>query len=279
MTDQFKDNNSKILSEDAQFRFRGIARLFGEQGLVNLQQSHVMVIGLGGVGSWSAEALVRSGVGRLTLVDLDEICRSNINRQIHALENVVGHSKVKVMGKRLQEINPQVELHLIEDFYTDKTAEKIFTALFPVDFIVDAIDSLQFKIHLFLQCRERGIPLIITGAAGGKKDLRTLKVEDLGVSLNDNLLYRMRKKLRRDFLGERGRKKMGVDCVYSTEKIIETVAMESCEIEAEGDAGNLDCGGGLGSFCPMTSAMGMLAASYVIERLVARKEGKPSHVN
>ncbi|MEK6623330.1 MAG: ThiF family adenylyltransferase [Bdellovibrionota bacterium] len=150
-----------ILSEiDHSFRFAGIARLYGESSLKKLARSHILIVGLGGVGSWAIEACARSGVGEFTLVDFDDICASNTNRQIHTTVETVGQSKVSVMASRIKSINPHARVHPIQDVFNESNADTILTSY---DFVLDAIDSLQYKLLLYYRCEERKLPLLITG--------------------------------------------------------------------------------------------------------------------
>ncbi len=242
---------------DYAFRFGGVARLYGASGPQKLASAHILVIGLGGVGSWALEAWARCGVGEFTLVDFDEICASNTNRQIHTTVETVGLSKVSVMEARIKSINPDAKVHTIQDFFTEKNADAILTSY---DFVLDAIDSLQYKILLFNRCRELEIPLLIVGAAGGKRDPRAIVIDDLGLSYNDNLLFRMRKKLRREDENNRKKKKFGVECVFSTEKSISPNECEATSVK-------LDCEQGLGSAVFLTGAFGLLAAYHIVEKI------------
>ncbi|HND86228.1 MAG TPA: tRNA threonylcarbamoyladenosine dehydratase, partial [Pseudobdellovibrionaceae bacterium] len=146
-------------------RFSGIARLYGMKGLETFARSHVAVIGLGGVGSWAVEALARSGVGELTLVDLDEICVTNSNRQIHALHPNVGRLKSQVLADRCREINPEIKVNALDEFLTDANVHKIITT--DLNYVIDAIDSIKNKALLAAFCREKNVPLIVSGGAGG----------------------------------------------------------------------------------------------------------------
>ncbi|MCX6131812.1 MAG: tRNA threonylcarbamoyladenosine dehydratase, partial [Proteobacteria bacterium] len=177
-----------------QQRFNGIGRLYGEKALQRFQASHLAVIGIGGVGSWTAEALARSGVGRLTLIDLDEVCISNSNRQVHALQNTIGQLKVNVIAERLRLINPQLEVSAIGDFFTSQTSERLLDIGF--DGVVDAIDSLQNKCLLIARCRARHIPIVTVGGAGGRRDPTQIQVHDLSASSHDALLRHVRRELR-----------------------------------------------------------------------------------
>ena len=175
-------------------RFVGIERVYGIDGFLKLLGSRVMVIGVGGVGSWAVEALVRSGVGKIVLVDLDDVCVSNMNRQLPALSNTVGQSKISVLSERMLLINPLLKIDLIHDFYTLKTSEKILST--PVDFVIDAIDSLANKAFLVSSCKQMAIPVVTVGGAGGKIDPTCIRTCDLGETTVDPLLKQLRKKLR-----------------------------------------------------------------------------------
>lgn len=250
-----------ILTEtDHTFRFAGIARLYGESGLKKLAGSHILIVGLGGVGSWAIEACARSGIGEFTLVDFDDICTSNTNRQLHTTVETVGQSKVSVMAARIKSINPAAIVHAIQDVFNESTADGILTSY---DFVLDAIDSLQYKLLLYYRCEERKLPLLITGAAGGKRDPRLIQVQDLGLSYNDNLLFRMRKKLRREDELKRGQKKFGVECIFSTEKALYP---DECQRPAESSL-KLDCDGAVGSAVFLTGAFGFQAAHHIVEKI------------
>src|SRR5690242_5261473 len=167
-------------------RFSGVARLFGAEAMERLRRAHVCVIGLGGVGSWAVEALARSGIGELTLIDLDDVCISNVNRQLHALEGELGKPKVDVMGRRAKAINPEATVHAVHAFFLKSNAEEILKAGF--DAVVDAIDSPSLKCLLIASCRDRGIPLVVVGGAGGRQDPTCVEVTDLAFSSGDRLL-------------------------------------------------------------------------------------------
>ena len=183
-----------------------------------LQNAHVLIVGIGGVGSWTAEALARSGVGHLTLIDWDTICFSNINRQIHATSLTAGRAKVQILADRIQQINPDCKITPIQEFYSDQNAEKLIST--DLSYVVDAIDKKNAKIHLITHCKKLGIPIVVSGGAGGKIDPSKIRVTDLRDSHNDPLLAHIRKQLRRN-LGMRGqhKKKFHIPCVFSEETI------------------------------------------------------------
>ena len=182
------------MNEENQYisQFSGVSRLLGQNVFDKIKTAHVTVIGIGGVGSWSAEALVRSGVTSLTLIDLDDICITNTNRQLHALVETVGKMKVRVLKERLLKINPNASVHAIEDFATKDTIEEIIPKK---GVVIDAIDSLSNKAFIASYCRQHSLPLVICGAAAGKQDPTLIRCDDLEKSAQDNLLKRLKKKL------------------------------------------------------------------------------------
>lgn len=259
--------------EDYNNRFGGIARLYGVEGLKNLLNSRVLIVGLGGVGTWAAEALARSGVGAITMVDLDDICITNTNRQIHALDGLIGKMKVHAIADRILAINPQCKVLAIEDFFTEKTAEMILD--YKYDFVIDAIDSLQNKCVLASKCKENKIPLIVTGGAAGKRNPSMIKVDDLGLACNDSLLFALRKRLRQEFnfpsgAGFTRSKKQIFDiaCVYSAEGPIFPKSDGTVCSTADTSLNlKLDCETGMGSITHITGTFGFMAASHVIEKI------------
>lgn len=256
------DTTIAMSSPDLSRRFGGIARLYGDAAHQRLVSAHVCVIGIGGVGSWAVEALVRSGVGRLTLVDLDHIAESNINRQIHALDATLGQAKVLAMRERIAGINPVCEVTAMEEFVT---ADNVATLLPGCDCVVDAIDQLRPKAALVAHCRALGIPLVITGAAGGKTDPALIRVEDLSRTTQDPLAASLRSTLRRDYGFPRDpKKKFGVDCVYSLEPIRRPATTDFCEGGPQG----LSCAGYGSSVC-VTAGFGFAAASRALALLGA----------
>src|SRR5687767_5725239 len=182
------------VSSDYLDRFSGVARLIGRAGLERLRSAHVAVVGVGGVGSWSAEGLARTGVGTLTLVDLDDVCVTNVNRQLPALEGQIGRPKVTVLAERVRLINPECRVETVHEFFTPATAAPLLAP--PHDFVVDAVDRMSIKALLIAGCRERGKPVITIGAAGGRRDPTRIRAGDIGEA-GDELLRQVRKKLRR----------------------------------------------------------------------------------
>jgi tRNA A37 threonylcarbamoyladenosine dehydratase len=263
---------------DFNMRFGGIARLYGTKALLRLKNSNILVVGLGGVGSWACEALIRSGVGHLTLVDLDEVCITNTNRQLCALQSTIGQSKAQVLKKRLQDINPDANILLIENFFTENTFEEILSQ--PYDYVLDAIDSRENKCLLISEASKRNLPIITTGGAAGKIDPTQIKIDDLAFSTNDVLLQIVRKKLRRDYnftkvLGRtlNSRRKLGITCVYSPEEPrFPTTTGDICHIPDPETNLKLDCESGMGSSTFITGTFGFYAASHIIKELAEKSE-------
>ncbi len=251
-------------------RFDGIARLYGRSGLEKLRAARVCVVGIGGVGTWAAEALARSGVGALTLVDLDEFCASNINRQLHALTETIGRSKVEVMAERIRAINPDCRVTAEQKFFNEASAEKLFAPKF--DFVIDAIDDVTNKVLLLVHCREKNLPVVACGGAGGRRELTSVRVGDLSKASHDKLLSEVRRRLRKEHHFPAGHSAMGVPCVYSVERTVFPQTDGSvCEIRTEAEDGaRLNCNGGLGSATFVTGAFGFAAAGIVVRKIAER---------
>jgi tRNA A37 threonylcarbamoyladenosine dehydratase len=245
-------------------RFSGVRRLYGEAGVTRFEQAHVCVIGMGGVGSWAVEALARNGIGRLTLIDLDSIALSNVNRQLHALEDEFGKAKVTTMAQRIHGINAACQVREIEDFITPDNLDEILAE--PFDAILDAIDDAPAKVALAAFCRQRKIPLIMAGGAGGRIDPTRIRHGDLARSSGDRLLAKVRNSLRRGHNFPRGDKvKFGIACVYSDEPLRKPLAY-SCDVEDDTLTG-LNCSGYGSSVC-VTAPFGFAAASLVLNLLL-----------
>ncbi len=249
-------------------RFGGITKLYGTSGLERLRRAHVCVIGIGGVGSWSAEAIARHGVGHITLIDLDMVAESNTNRQIHALGDVYGKAKVDAMAERIHAINPECTIHCIEDFVTPENVSTLLTESFSV--VIDAIDQIKAKAAIADHCRRQKIPLIIAGAAGGQSDPTRIRVADLSKTEQDPILSKLRSILRKQYGFPRDGKKFGMTAVYSTEPLRYPEPSDHCAIPAQGPQG-LNCAGFGSSIC-VTSVFGMVAASQAVEQITHNKE-------
>lgn len=251
-------------STEHKARFGGIERLYGEGILERLSSKKVMVIGIGGVGSWAAEALARTGIGEIQLVDLDEICITNTNRQSHTKINVIGKSKVEAMADIVKAINPQITVKAINAFFTSDNVDEIFAN--EPDAIIDAFDSLQNKVLLYKECKRRNIPLVVSGGSAGKIDPTQVQLTDLALTINDMLLKRMRKRLREtnDFPPEGVLS--GVLAVSSKERSHYLGPTgKVCYDKPEGKSTRLDCFEGLGSASFVTGTYGFTLAAAVIE--------------
>ncbi|MFI0474437.1 tRNA cyclic N6-threonylcarbamoyladenosine(37) synthase TcdA [Halomonas sp. HMF6819] len=261
------DDASDYVS-DYDFRFGGIRRLYGQRAADAFRCAHVVVVGVGGVGSWAAEALARSGIGTLTLIDLDDVCVSNVNRQLHALDGTIGRPKVEVLAERCRLINPAIEIIADTAFVTPTNlAERIPES---ADYVVDAIDSVIAKAALISWCKRRKLPIIVTGAAGGQTDPTRIQVADLTRTEHDPLLAKVRARLRRDFGFSRNpKRRFSVACVYSDEQLVYPGSDgEVClQKPASGEATRLDCASGFGAATFVTGTFGFVAASKVLERL------------
>ncbi len=244
-------------------RFAGVARLYGDAGLQKLMRSHVAVIGVGGVGSWIVEALARSGVGAITLMDFDDVCTSNFNRQILANDQTVGRFKIDVMGERIHSIHKECKVQLLNERFTEANAEVLLGQSF--DYIIDAFDNGPGKAFLADHCRRNKKKLIVLGSVGGKKDPTRICVDDLSRSKDDPLLAFVRRKLRTDYGFPREKnKKFSIPCVYSTEK---SLYPEEAETEQSASEQKLDCGGGMGAITHLAGAFGFFAVAQVLSDL------------
>lgn len=255
-------------------RFAGVDRLYGAGSAARLADRSVCVIGVGGVGSWVVEALARSGVGRLTLIDADDVCVSNTNRQLHAYAGQYGRSKVAVMAERARAINPAIEAIAVEEFLTPASIERLLST--GHDLVLDCCDAFRVKVETIAWCRRRKLPLIVSGSAGGRTDPTLIRVRDLSRTEQDAMLALIRKKLREEFRFPRGPKRyFGVQAIYSLENVQYPQADgRVCGVRpAAGEAGKLDCGGGLGAVTHVTCAFAMAMVSRAIARLLEVRAG------
>lgn len=243
-------------------------------GLERLRAAHVCVVGVGGVGSWVVEGLARSGVGALTLIDLDDVCITNVNRQLPALDGQIGRPKVSVLAERITRINPECRVEAVPEFFTANSAARLLTPDF--DFVVDAIDRMSQKALLIAGALDRGTPVLTIGGAGGRSDATKVRTGDIGEA-GDELLRQVRKKLRRDHDfaagAHRGVTRMGVRAVWSTELPVFPWADGSCAREPEpGSNLRLDCESGFGTAVFVTGVFGLVAAGEVVRALSAHHE-------
>lgn len=249
-------------------QFGGIARLYGEAAAEKIRRAHVCVVGVGGVGSWSIEALARSGVGQLTLIDDDDIAASNMNRQLHTLHSTIGQSKVAVLAERVADINAECRVNALEALITLDTLEKYITAEF--DVVIDAIDIIKFKAAMIHHCHRNKIPIVTTGGAGGMVDPTRIEVADLSRTTNDPLAAKVRSQLRRLHGFTRNpKRKFGIECVYSTEQPRYPQADGTISHQKPGVAGlSLDCAFGYGAATHVTATFGFVAAAQAINRVI-----------
>ena len=260
-------------SIDFERRFGGVARLYGATALERFKNAHVCVVGVGGVGSWVVEALARSAIGRLTLIDLDNVAESNINRQIQATSETLGKAKVSALAERIAQINPYCKVREVEDFVTPENLDEMIGA-HQFDYVIDAIDSVKAKTALIAYCRQHAIPLITIGAAGGQTDPCKIEIRDLSRTEQEPLLALVRKRLRQNYGFPRGSKsKFGIDAVFSMEALTMPETAEVCEVDAAAATGvagvtGLNCAG-FGSSIVVTASFGLAAAAQVLRHLAA----------
>jgi len=250
---------------DLERRFGGVARLYGAGSLQRFASARVAVVGIGGVGTWAAEALARSGVGSLTLIDLDHVTLSNTNRQIHALDPEFGKAKVQAMAQRVRAIHPGAAVVAVEDFLGPDNVQELLRG---VDLVVDCIDQVRAKVALIAYARAMGLAVVTCGAAGGRKDPARIAREDLARTRGDALLAKVRARLRREhgFPGPgAGRRvpRFGVDAIFSSE--VPSLPAPACE-PGQAPGSPLSCGG-YGSAVTVTATMGFAAAACALERL------------
>ena len=249
-----------LQNDEYERRFAGVAKIYGEDSFNHYEQSHVMVIGIGGVGSWAVEALARTGLGELTLVDMDVIAASNINRQLPAMTTTLGHEKIEVMAERCRAINPRIKINLIDDYLTPDNIQDVLANT--PDLILDCIDDVKAKFALMLHCRFNKIPLIVSGGAGGKLDPLKIRVADLSKTEQDPMLAKLRTQLRSKGICKKAKEKFGITCVYSIDNPFSSA--EVCP------SAGLRCGG-YGSAVVVTSSFAMVAVSEVLKKLDQKK--------
>jgi len=267
---------SSISEPEAEYarRFGGISRLYGKQGVVRIIDAHICVIGIGGVGSWVVESLARSGVGAITMIDMDIVATSNINRQILAVSDTIGKDKTIVMCDRIREINPDCNVTMVDDFISrDNLAELILPSY---DFIVDCIDNFRVKAGLINFCKQQQIKILTVGGAGGQTDPSKVRQTDLNRTQHDVLLATTRKQLRQKYGYTRNLKKdFSVPCVYSDEQLVYpdgagglSSQKPSADTSDESNFSALSCAGGIGSISHVTATFAMFAAAYVLNEIV-----------
>ena len=238
---------SVVISDAWRQRFGGTARLYGEKALQLFADAHICVVGIGGVGSWAAEALARTGIGAITLIDMDDVCVTNTNRQIHALRDNVGLAKAEVMAERIRQINPECRVTVVDDFVTPDNVAQYMSVGY--SYVIDAIDSVRPKAALIAYCRRNKIPLVTTGGAGGQIDPKS----DFGVVKNS-------------------KGKLGVDCVFSTEALVYPQSDGTvCAMKATAEGPKrMDCASGFGAATMVTATFGFVAVSHALKKMMAK---------
>ncbi|MCP4880936.1 MAG: tRNA cyclic N6-threonylcarbamoyladenosine(37) synthase TcdA [Gammaproteobacteria bacterium] len=258
---------------DLQHRFGGIQRLYGLEAFQTINQAHICIIGIGGVGTWVAEACARSGVGKLTLIDMDDVCETNINRQIVALDSTIEQAKVDVMAARIADINPACQVTVIEDFIGPSNMAEYLDQGY--DYVVDACDSIKAKAAVIYWCKRNKIPVLTIGGAGGQKDPTQVRVADLSQTKADPLAAKLRNTLRRHYgFSENKKRKFGVECVYSTEQLVYPHPDGSvCFAKHENVAGaKMDCSRGFGAVSFVTGSFAFVAVSRLLDKLIAKSK-------
>lgn len=269
-------NTPQVDAHDVDFerRFGGIARLYGDQALARFRAAHICVIGVGGVGSWIVEALARSAIGRLTLIDLDNVAESNINRQIQALSCTIGMAKITALAERITQINPYCVVEQIEDFVTPDNLDEMIGA-HAYDYVIDAMDSAKAKTALVHYCRTRGIPLIVIGSAGGQTDPTRIEVRDLSRTEQEPLLKKVRRRLRSQYnYPPNSKNKLNVDAVFSMEPLKFPETGEACSVDGDERGPTTSITGincaGFGSAMVVTATFGMVAAGHLLRKLAGQ---------
>jgi len=251
-------------------RFGGTQRIYGVQQTQRLEDAHFCVIGIGGVGSWAAECLARTAIGQITLIDLDDICVTNTNRQIHALSSTIGAAKVEEMANRIRSINPDCKVNAIEDFITTQNVMNYLTN--EMDYVIDAIDSIPAKAALIAHCKRAKIKIITTGGAGGQVDPTLISVADLSKTIQDPLAAKLRSELRRNYrFSANPKRRFAIECVYSTEQLSYPQpdgSVSKSKGSREG-GGKLDCSSGFGASVAVTATFGFVAASRAINKFLS----------
>ena len=250
-------------------RFSGLNRLYGVEGACRIRNAHVVVVGIGGVGSWAAEALARSGVAKITLIDLDHVAESNINRQVHAVEGTLGLAKVLAMRDRIAEINPGCVVHCIEEFVDADNWPALLAS--PVDAVIDACDQVKAKLAISVWAKAAQVIHLTVGAAGGKKHAHKVDIDDLVHTTHDPLLAQLRYRMRKHHGAPRDGKKIGITCVFSREAV--APPDPSCDISGDG---SLNCHG-YGSVVAVTATFGQCAAGWVMSKLAENSKARKNN--
>ena len=258
---------------DFQERFSGIQRLYGHHACEIINKLHICVVGLGGVGSWAVEALARTGVGQITLIDYDTVSIGNINRQLPALTETIGEKKFAVLAKRANGINPQCRCNTIDDFLTEENLAEYLSPENGYDYVIDAIDSIKFKAAMIYHCKRNKIPIITTGGAGGLTDPAMIQVRDLTRTTNDPLIAKVRSRLRAEYgFSKTPKRYFGIECVFSSQQPVYPKPDGTVSHEKPGIHGiSLDCSLGYGSASFVTATFGNIAVARLITKLLKKR--------
>lgn len=259
------------MSQDSRTAFSGLERLYGEKAFELIATMHVCVIGIGGVGTWVVEALARSGVGQITMIDYDTISESNMNRQVHTLHSTIEMKKCKAMQQRVLDINPGCKVTIIDDYITLENMQEHLSAGY--DYVVDAIDSIKFKSGIIYYCKRNKIPVITTGGAGGLTDPTQVQVADLSKTYNDALAAKVRSTLRDQYNFTRNpKKRFSIDCVFSSQQQVYPKEDGTVGYEKPGIHGvSLDCRFGYGAASFVTGAFGFVVVSRLLDKHLKKK--------
>lgn len=254
---------------DFKERFIGVMRLYGEDGFQKLQAAHVCVVGLGGVGSWAVEALARSGVGELTLIDLDDVCVTNVNRQLHALDGNIGRPKAEVLAERIKLINPHIKVNSRVEFLTESNVKEIFGQKF--SYVLDAIDGVSNKCQMIATCVKNSLPVITSGGAAARRESYGLAIADLAEVHHDRLLSHVRRILRKHHGFPNGKEKFGVEAIFLPQQVfLPNEIQKTCKVAETGDGDDEErshCDSGLGSALFVTGAFGFAAAGRIVQNI------------
>jgi tRNA A37 threonylcarbamoyladenosine dehydratase len=261
------------MNEQYENRFGGIKRLYGTSALQKFKDSHVCVIGIGGVGSWVVESLARSGIGELTLIDMDDLCVTNINRQVHALTDTVGQQKIEVMAARCKQINPDIIVNCIDDFIDKANCFEYLTS--DMDYVFDAIDSIHAKVALVAHCKRNKFPLLTCGGAGGQLDPTQIQITDLARTIQDPLAAKVRSELRRHFnFTTNPKRKFRINCVFSTEQLsYPDMNGEVCKEKADSDGNmKMDCESGVGASTMVTASFAFIGTAFILKKIAEKQK-------
>jgi tRNA A37 threonylcarbamoyladenosine dehydratase len=253
--------------QDNSRRFGGVERIYGRESLARFKQSHIIIVGIGGVGSWVVEALARNAIGKITLIDMDVVAESNINRQLPALSSTLGRNKTEVMAERVREINSDCEICIIEDFLSKDNIEYLIDK--DANYIIDCIDNSRVKAALISWCKRQKVKIITMGGAGGKIDPSLIKVSDLSKTIHDPLLSKTRKLLRQNYnFSKNAKRRFHIPCVYSTEHVkYPTSDGKITNEKTQDEISGLSCAGGIGSSVMVTGSFGFMVVAYILKKL------------